>query len=74
MEANIIVIQISGENNTHTLILQITSLAFHQLGPLGRFGHRVAMSVCVSVCMSVTTVVIVNNGQNTIFFCISLEF
>ena len=27
--------------------------AFHQLGPLGRVGLRVAMSVCLCVCVSV---------------------
>ena len=26
---------------------------FHWIGPLGRFSHRVAMSLCVSVCMYV---------------------
>ena len=26
---------------------------FHRIGPLGRFDHRVAMSVCKSVCVSV---------------------
>ena len=26
---------------------------FHQLGPLGRVGHRVAMSVCQDVCLCV---------------------
>ena len=31
-------------------ILKIRILNFHQLGPLGRVGHRVAMSVCVCVC------------------------
>ncbi len=25
---------------------------FHRIGPLGRFDHRVAMSVCLSVCLS----------------------
>ena len=25
--------------------------SFHRIGPLGRFDHRVAMSVCVSVCL-----------------------
>ena len=28
-------------------------LSFHQLGPLGRVGHRVAMSVCLFFCHSV---------------------
>ena len=43
---------------------------FHRLGPLGRVGHRVAMSVCmyVCVCMSVIKVLIVDNGQSIMFF------
>ena len=43
----------------------LSSLIYcHQLGPLGRVGHRVAMSVCVSVCMSV----ILKKGQSIRFF------
>ena len=41
---------------------------FHRFGPLGRVGHRVAMSVCVCVCMCVIKVVIVDNGQSVRFF------
>ena len=26
-------------------------MSFHQLGPLGQVDHRVAMSVCLSVCL-----------------------
>ena len=39
---------------------------FHQLGPLGRVGHRVAMSVCMYVCVCLS--VIVDNGQSIRFF------
>ena len=29
---------------------------FHRLGPLGRVGHGVAMSVCVYVCLCVCAI------------------
>ena len=40
---------------------------FHRLGPLGRVGHRVAMSVC----MCVTKIIIIDNAQSITFFCLS---
>ena len=46
---------------------------FHRLCPLGRVGHRVAMSVCVCVCMCVTKVVIVDNGQTVRVFVFFLK-
>ena len=53
-------------DDTHSSIQTCSKLFYsleHQLGPLGWVGHRVAMSVCLCVCMSVIKVVIVNNGQ-----------
>ena len=35
----------------HVRICKLSS--FHWIGPLGRFSHRIAMSVCLYVCMSV---------------------
>ena len=36
----------------HTLYGENCWTNFQRLGPLGRVGHRVAMSVCVFVCLS----------------------
>ena len=46
------------------LIFFVLHYDFHRLGPPGRVGHRVAMSVCLSVIK----VVIVDNGQSIRFF------
>ena len=45
---------------------------FHRLSPLGWAGHRVAMSVCLSMCMFVTKVVIVDTSQ-IIRFLLKIE-
>ena len=37
----------------------------HKLDPLGRVGHRVALSICLSLCHKK---VMVNNGQSIRFF------
>ena len=34
------------------LNVHILNVSFHRIGPLGRFDHRVAMSVCQLVCLS----------------------
>ena len=47
-----------------TVVNQTKFQDFHWIGPLGRFSHRVPMSVCVSVCLSVCLSVTI---QNTLF-------
>ena len=45
-----------GENLDYKLTVDLyfhQLLDFHRIGPLGRFGLVVAMSVCVSVCLFV---------------------
>ena len=35
------------------VVVMVVVVGFHRIGPLGRFDHRVAMSVCLCVCLCV---------------------
>ena len=50
-----------------SMVFVCVVLNFHRLCPLGRVGHRVAMSICKYVCLSVIKVVIVDNVQSIRF-------
>ena len=40
------------KNNKNIKEQPLGFIHFHRIGPLGRFDHRVAKSVCLRVCMS----------------------